>query len=49
VEVEAYGNVLSATAFLYGFAAEELKPAELELRDPDFEVILAARARKAAG
>jgi SAM-dependent methyltransferase len=49
VEVEAYGNVLSATAFLYGFAAEELKPAELELRDPDFEVILAARARKAVG
>jgi SAM-dependent methyltransferase len=47
VDVESYGNVLSAAAFLYGFAADELKPAELELRDPDFEVVLAARARKA--
>jgi SAM-dependent methyltransferase len=47
VEVEAYGNVVSATMFLYGFAAEELAPAELSMRDPDFEVIVAVRARKA--
>ncbi len=46
VHVEAYGNVLSATGFLYGFAADELRPAELDLRDPDFEVILAARATR---
>jgi SAM-dependent methyltransferase len=48
VHVEAYGNVLSATAFLQGLAAEELKPAELEFRDPDFEVTVAARAAKAS-
>jgi hypothetical protein len=48
VHVEAYGNVLSATGFLYGFAADELRPAELDLRDPDFEVILAARATRRA-
>lgn len=47
VEVEAYGNVVSAVMFLYGFAAEELAPAELSVRDPDFEVIVAVRARKA--
>jgi SAM-dependent methyltransferase len=47
VEVEAYGNVVSAVMYLYGFAAEELDPQELSLRDPDFEVIVAVRARKA--
>ncbi|MBA2514122.1 MAG: methyltransferase domain-containing protein [Solirubrobacterales bacterium] len=47
VHVEAYGNVLAAVAFLHGLAAEELRPHELEVRDPDFEVIVAARAVKA--
>lgn len=47
VEVEAYGNVVSAARFLYGFSAEELAPAELSMHDPDFEVIVAVRARKA--
>jgi SAM-dependent methyltransferase len=46
VRVEAYGNVLSATAALYGMAANELSPAELDLRDPDYEVIVAGRAVK---
>lgn len=48
VHVEAYGNLLSATLFLHGFAAHELSAAELDLRDPDYEVIVAVRARKAA-
>lgn len=46
IHVEAYGNLLSATAFLYGLAAHELKPEELRLRDPDFEVTIAIRARR---
>jgi SAM-dependent methyltransferase len=46
VSVEAYGNVLSAIAFLHGLAAEDLKPAELDLRDPNYEVLIAVRARK---
>lgn len=46
VEVEAVGNVLAAVAFLHGFAAEELSTAELEYGDPDFEVLLLARAKK---
>jgi SAM-dependent methyltransferase len=48
VKVEAYGNVLSATAALYGLAAQELRKADLELRDPDFEVIVGGRAVKPA-
>jgi len=48
ITVESFGNVLSASAFLYGVAAEELKPEELNLRDPDYEVSIAARVVRAA-
>jgi hypothetical protein len=37
-----------ATAFLYGFATEELQPAEREARDPDYEVAICVRAVKPA-
>jgi len=47
VDVETYGNLLSATMFLHGHAAEELTPAELDLRDPEYEVTIAVRAIKA--
>jgi len=46
VEVEAFGNVLSAIAFLHGVAAEELKREDLEYHDPEYELLLAVRARK---
>jgi SAM-dependent methyltransferase len=46
VAVETYGNLLSATMFLHGYAAEELTAADLDLRDPDFEVTIAVRAVK---
>jgi SAM-dependent methyltransferase len=46
VHVEAYGNVLAAVAFLHGLAAGELRPNELELRDPRYEVIIAIRATR---
>jgi hypothetical protein len=49
VEFETWGNVLSATAFLWGLAAEELKPEELEFRDPEYPVTITVRAMKAAG
>jgi peptidoglycan/xylan/chitin deacetylase (PgdA/CDA1 family)/SAM-dependent methyltransferase len=45
VEVEAHGNVLTATAQLHGIAAEELEQAELDARDPDFEVLIGVRAQ----
>jgi SAM-dependent methyltransferase len=44
IRVEAHGNVLVATAFLYGLATEELQPAELDFRDPDYEVSITVRA-----
>jgi SAM-dependent methyltransferase len=44
VEVEAHGNVLSAAAFLYAFAAEELTEDELSARDPDYELLITVRA-----
>jgi len=46
VTVECFGNVLTASAFLYGFAHEELRRAELDYRDPEYEVIITARAEK---
>jgi len=48
VRVEVNGNVLAACALLYGVAAEELSPVELEHADPVYPVTVAARARKAA-
>jgi hypothetical protein len=48
VRVEAFGNVLAATAFLHGIAAEELTEEELLHRDRDFETLIAVRARRGA-
>ena len=44
--IRCYGNVLSATAFLYGISAEELTTAELDYLDSDYQVIVAVKARK---
>jgi SAM-dependent methyltransferase len=49
VRVEAYGNVLASIAFLHGLAVEDLRRDELEPRDPDYEMLIAVRARRAAG
>ena len=46
VHVEAQGNVLTASAALYGLAAEDLTPAELAYHDPDYEVLIMVRAGK---
>jgi SAM-dependent methyltransferase len=46
VRVKTYGNVLTATAFLYGLATRELKPNELDHQDSDYPVTIAVRARK---
>ncbi len=46
VRVEAYGNVASSIAFLQGMATEELTAAELEERDPQYELVVAVRAVK---
>jgi SAM-dependent methyltransferase len=45
VEVTTYGNVLGALGYLHGLATEELTAEELDYQDPDFEVIVAVRAK----
>lgn len=44
VEVQAYGNVLAASSFLYGLADHELTTEELDRRDPAYEVVITVRA-----
>jgi SAM-dependent methyltransferase len=44
--VESYGNVLSAAAFLQGLAVKDLRREELDLRDPEVELLIAIKAVK---
>jgi len=44
--VQAHGNVLAAVSFLHGLAAQELTPPELEHHDPDYQILVTARAVK---
>ncbi len=46
VTVTAYGNVLTAVAFLHGLASQELRQEELDYCDPDYEVSITVRAVK---
>lgn len=46
VEVEAFGNFLTAVAFLHGLAIEDLRTKDLEPHDPGFPVSIAVRAVK---
>ena len=46
VMVEAHGNVFIAACFLYGLAAHELKQAELDYRDQDYELLITVRTVK---
>jgi SAM-dependent methyltransferase len=48
LEVRANGNVLAATAFLYGLASRELTPDELETDDSaNYQLVITVHARKA--
>lgn len=47
VVVRSYGNLLSAAGFLYGMGQDDLTAAELDASDPDYVLLVAARARKA--
>jgi SAM-dependent methyltransferase len=47
VEVEAFGNVLTASGFLYGLAASDLRTQELDAHDRLYEVVVGVRAVKA--
>ena len=48
VDVETYGNVLAATAFLQGVAVEDLPDTSLlDEHDPDYQLVISIAARKA--
>jgi SAM-dependent methyltransferase len=48
VEVEAFGNVMTAVAYLHGLSTDELRPDELAHHDPEYQLSIGIRARKAA-
>ena len=47
VQCSSFGNVLSSAAFLYGLAAEELAPEELERNDRRYPLLVTGRAVRA--
>lgn len=47
IETRSFGNVLTASAFLYNLAVEDLSKGELDYHDPDYQLIIGARAAKA--
>jgi SAM-dependent methyltransferase/glycosyltransferase involved in cell wall biosynthesis len=46
ITIEAHGNVLAATAFLYGLPIHHLKEWELDHHDPDYPMLITVRATK---
>jgi SAM-dependent methyltransferase len=47
LEIESFGNVMAATAFLQGVALEDLPDISLlDARDPDYQMLLTIRAVK---
>jgi SAM-dependent methyltransferase len=46
VSIEVHGNVLVATAYLQGIAAEELREDELHYKDQDYPLLITVRAQR---
>jgi hypothetical protein len=46
VQVGAEGTVAACAAFLYGIPAAEVDPQSLDPHDPDYEMVIWARAVK---
>lgn len=44
--IQAYGNVLAATAFLHGLVREEMHQSPLDYHDKDYEMTITVRARR---
>ncbi|HUG43776.1 MAG TPA: methyltransferase domain-containing protein, partial [Acidobacteriota bacterium] len=44
LQIQTYGNVLAAIAFLHGLASQELDSKELEYADPDYQLLITVRA-----
>lgn len=48
IQVETFGNVLVATAFLYGMGLPEIKKEQMDAHDPHYQVTITAIAKKPA-
>jgi SAM-dependent methyltransferase len=46
LQIEAHGNVLAAICFLHGLASEELRPAELDYTDANYQLLITIRAMR---
>jgi glycosyltransferase involved in cell wall biosynthesis len=46
IVIKTYGNVLTATAFLQGLAVADLKHSEMNYHDPEYQLVISARAEK---
>ncbi len=46
IRVQTFGNVLSASAFLYGLGKAEISETAFELNDPNYPVIITGKATK---
>ena len=46
VSVQTYGNILAAVSFLYGLVSDDLTVKELDINDPDYQVLITVRAAK---
>ena len=46
VAIESYGNVKSSVGLLHGVAAEELSDSDLTRTDPQYQLLLSARAKR---
>jgi SAM-dependent methyltransferase len=44
VTANAHGNILVAMCFLHGLSVQELEPFELDHHDPDYQILITARA-----
>jgi SAM-dependent methyltransferase len=49
LSLSTHGNILAATALLYGISQREITQTELDFPDPDYPVMITARAVKSAG
>jgi glycosyltransferase involved in cell wall biosynthesis len=45
-DINTHGNVLIASAFLYGMGVNEVKKEQLDYKDPHYQVIITARVTK---
>ena len=48
IEIKAHGNAMTSAALLYGLPVSDLKPAELDHNDRDYEMLITARALRRA-